>query len=155
MDKERKSEIHITNNFNAPIGQHIDHVDTINFRMDGEGNFQFGMVEEVNNEHKGGTDTKNVSQPVSELLTEKAEVLWERLREAGFIVSEGYALAKGVSANQATYIADCMAEFLGIRNKWKVFEQLWGIKNMAQLAGTWKQTGKEPPRAKEIREILK
>ena len=48
MDKDKRSEIHITNNFNAPIGQHIDHVDTINFRMDGEGNFHFGMVEETN-----------------------------------------------------------------------------------------------------------
>lgn len=38
----------ITNNFNAPIGQHIDHVDTINFTMDGEGNFHFGVVESVN-----------------------------------------------------------------------------------------------------------
>lgn len=42
MAKEKKSEIHITNNFNAPIGQHIDHVDTINFRMDGEGGIHFG-----------------------------------------------------------------------------------------------------------------
>ena len=42
------ADINITNNFNAPIGQHIDHVDTIDFHMDGEGNFQFGMVEKVN-----------------------------------------------------------------------------------------------------------
>ena len=48
MEKEKKSEVHITNNFNAPIGQHIDHVDTINFRMDGEGNFHFKMVENAN-----------------------------------------------------------------------------------------------------------
>ncbi|MBR1521430.1 MAG: hypothetical protein IJ635_09360 [Bacteroidaceae bacterium] len=47
MDKDRKCEIHITNNFNAPIGQHIDHVDTIQFRMDGEGTFHFGMVGDV------------------------------------------------------------------------------------------------------------
>ena len=47
-DKERKGDISITNNFNAPIGQHIDHVDTINFRMDGDGTFHFGMVEETN-----------------------------------------------------------------------------------------------------------
>ena len=40
-------DINITNNFNAPIVQHIDHVDTIDFHMDGEGNFQFGMVEQV------------------------------------------------------------------------------------------------------------
>ena len=49
MEKDKKSGINITNNFNAPIGQHIDHVDTINFSMDGEGNFQFGMVENANN----------------------------------------------------------------------------------------------------------
>lgn len=48
MEKEGKSEVHITNNFNAPIGQHIDHVDTINFRMDGDGTFHFGMVEKAN-----------------------------------------------------------------------------------------------------------
>lgn len=48
MEKEKKSEVHITNNFNAPIGQHIDHVDTINFRMDGDGNFNFEMVENAN-----------------------------------------------------------------------------------------------------------
>lgn len=47
MDKEKKSEIHITNNFNAPIGQHIDHVDTINFKMDGDGTFHFGMIENM------------------------------------------------------------------------------------------------------------
>ena len=47
-DKDRRGDINITNNFNAPIGQHIDHVDTINFRMDGEGTFHFGMVEEAN-----------------------------------------------------------------------------------------------------------
>ena len=47
-DKDRKGDISITNNFNAPIGQHIDHVDTINFRMDGDGTFHFGMVEETN-----------------------------------------------------------------------------------------------------------
>ena len=54
MDKDKKSEIHITNNFNAPIGQHIDHVDTINFSMDGEGNFQFGMVDSVNKQNDAG-----------------------------------------------------------------------------------------------------
>lgn len=47
MKNDGKSEIHITNNFNAPIGQHIDHVDTINFRMDGDGTFHFGTVENM------------------------------------------------------------------------------------------------------------
>ena len=47
-DNDKKGDINITNNFNAPIGQHIDHVDTINFHMDGDGTFHFGMVEETN-----------------------------------------------------------------------------------------------------------
>lgn len=89
----------------------------------------------------------------AELMTEEAQPLWEKLRDAGFIVADGYALAKSVSNNQAAYIADCMSEKLKIKYKWKVFEQLWNIENMAQLAGSWKQTGKLPPRANEIEEI--
>ena len=56
MDKDKKSEIHITNNFNAPIGQHIDHVDTINFRMDGNGEFHFGIVENMEREERELSD---------------------------------------------------------------------------------------------------
>ena len=51
-------DINITNNFNAPIGQHIDHVDTIDFHMDGEGNFQFGMVDKVNNNPNDNDEEK-------------------------------------------------------------------------------------------------
>ena len=89
-----------------------------------------------------------------ELQTPEAEEIWSSLREAGFIVKNGYGLAKGVSANLATYIADRMAESLGIAHKWKVFQGLWGIKNMAQLAGAWKETGKLPPRTDEIDELI-
>jgi hypothetical protein len=97
--------------------------------------------------------SKEVKLP-EELQTEEAQLLWGRLREGGFIVADGYVLAQGVSNNQAAYIADCLAEKLGINNKWKMFGQLWGIKNMAQLAGTWKETGKTPARADEIRALL-
>ncbi len=97
-----------------------------------------------------GSATENVA----ELLTAKAQVLWQRLRDAGFIVAEGYALAEGVSANQAAYIADRMAEKLHIKKKWKLFQQLWGISNLAQLAGTWQQTGKLPPRYTEIDKLM-
>lgn len=89
-----------------------------------------------------------------ELRTADAEEIWANLREGGFIVADGYALAKGVSANLATYIADCMAESLGITQKWKVFQRLWGIRNMAQLSASWKETGKLPPRADEIDKLM-
>lgn len=97
----------------------------------------------------------SVNENVAELLTAEAQVLWQRLRDAGFIVADGYALAEGVSANQAAYIADRMAEKLRIKKKWKLFQQLWGIPNLAQLAGTWQQTGKLPPRYQDIDKLMK
>ena len=96
-----------------------------------------------------------LTENLAELLTAEAQVLWQRLRDAGFIVADGYALAEGISANQAAYIADRMAERLHIKKKWKLFQQLWGISNLAQLAGTWQQTGKLPPRSSEIDKIMK
>ena len=102
-------------------------------------------------EQSAGTVTENLA----ELLTAEAQVLWQRLRDAGFIVADGYALAEGISANQAAYIADRMAEKLQIKKKWKLFQQLWGIANLAQLAGSWQQTGKLPPDARRIDDLLK
>lgn len=98
--------------------------------------------------------TGTVTENMSELFTAEAQVLWQRLRDAVFIVPDGYALAEGVSANQAAYIATVMAERLQIKKKWKLFQQLWGIPNMAQLAGSWQQTGKLPPRSQEIDKLM-
>ena len=56
------SDINITNNFNAPIGQHIDHVDTVNLQMDGDGQFHFGMVEKVNqNANENQNENQNIN----------------------------------------------------------------------------------------------
>ena len=99
--------------------------------------------------------TSTMTENLAELLTAEAQVLWQQLRDARFIVADGYALAEGISANQAAYIADRMAEKLKIKKKWKLFQQLWGISNMAQLAGSWQQTGKLPPRSDEIDKIMK
>lgn len=96
-----------------------------------------------------------LTEDLAGLFTPEAQVLWQRLRDAGFIVADGYALAEGVSANQAAYIADRMAEKLQIKKKWKLFQQLWGIPNLAQLAGTWQQTGKLPPRSNHIDKLMK
>ena len=41
-----------------------------------------------------------------------------------------------------------------IKKKWKLFQQLWGIPNLGQLAGTWQQTGKLPPRSSEIDKLM-
>jgi predicted RNase H-like nuclease (RuvC/YqgF family) len=95
-----------------------------------------------------------LTEEMAELFTPETQVIWQRLRDAGFIVADGYALAEGVSANQAAYIADKMAEKFQIKKKWKLFQQLWGIPNMAQLAGSWQQTGKVPPRSQEIDKLM-
>ena len=99
--------------------------------------------------------TSTMTENLAELLTAEAQVLWQQLRDARFIVADCYALAEGISANQAAYIADRMAEKLQIKKKWKLFQQLWGIPNLAQLAGTWQQTGKLPPRSSDIDKIMK
>lgn len=123
-----------------------------------------GGVKNVTNNYYGSKQAEKPSEDLQldaeaevpeKLRTEEAEEIWEDLREAGFIDKDSYGLAKGVSANQAAYIADRMAERLGIkRSKWKTFQQLWGIRNMAQLAGSWQQTGKLPPRAKGIDALM-
>lgn len=118
MDKDKRGEIHITNNFNAPIGQHIDHVDVINFRMDGEGNFHFGMVEEAS---VGENNLPGV------LATDRAMKLWEAAREAGWVDEHFQPL---LSRTLSAVLADRMATRLGITNKWKVFEAFWKRNNM-------------------------
>ena len=115
-DKDRGGDINITNNFNAPIGQHIDHVDTINFRMDGDGTFHFGMVEKA-------TVTEEVSE---QLRSERAERLKERLTDAGML-SEDWQPA-GLSNTEKALLAKAVSDRLGIKEVWQVFGRLWNVK---------------------------
>ena len=61
------------------------------------------------------------------LRTEAAMALWKKARAAGY-VDENYQPL--ISRTQAALLADAMAERLGIKEKWKVFETFWGRKNM-------------------------
>ena len=61
------------------------------------------------------------------LATEKAMALWEKARAAGYVDDNYQPL---ISRTQAALLADAIAERLGIREKWKVFETLWNRKNM-------------------------
>ena len=115
-DKDRGGDINITNNFNAPIGQHIDHVDTINFRMDGDGTFHFGMVEKA-----------SVTEEVSEQLrSERAERLKERLTNAGML--SGDWQPTGLSNTEKALLAKAVSDRLGIKEVWQVFGRLWNVK---------------------------
>ena len=61
------------------------------------------------------------------LRSEAAMVLWKKARAAGYVDENFQPL---ISRTQAALLADAMAERLGIRNKWKVFETFWGRKYM-------------------------
>lgn len=54
-------------------------------------------------------------------------VLWEKVRKAGYVDDNFQPL---ISRTQAALLADAMAERLGIRKKWKVFETLWNRTKM-------------------------
>ena len=61
------------------------------------------------------------------LRTEDAMALWQKAQQAGY-VDEHYQ--PQLSRTQAALLADAMAERLGIKEKWKVFETLWHRRNM-------------------------
>ncbi len=47
MDQQNEKPTRVYN-FNAQVGQFIEHVDTVNFSLDGDGKFHFSNVEQVN-----------------------------------------------------------------------------------------------------------
>ena len=61
------------------------------------------------------------------LASEEAMALWEKMQAAGYIDEDFQPL---LSRSQSALLADAMAERLGIKEKWKVFETLWQRKNM-------------------------
>lgn len=83
------------------------------------------------------------------LSTEEAMKYWKRLQKAGFADAD-YQLMPDITRKQAMYIAELFAERLGIKSKWKTFEQLWGISNLAQEKWDMQETGTTPTRSKDI-----
>ena len=66
---------------------------------------------------------KGVGKPLPEALsTEAAMTLWKKAQAAGWVDDNYQPL---LSRTQAALLADAMAERLGIKEKWKVFETLW------------------------------
>ena len=70
-----------------------------------------------------GVDSAEALKKLPDVLaTDKAIELWEKAQAAGWIDGNYQPL---ISRTQAALLADAMAERLGIRKKWKVFEALW------------------------------
>ena len=61
------------------------------------------------------------------LATPEAMELWRKAQQAGYVDEHYQPL---ISRTQAALLADAMAERLGIKEKWKVFEGLWNRNNM-------------------------
>ena len=83
---------------------------------------------------------KGMSNLPDILATEKAMALWRKAQQAGYVDEQYQPL---ISRTQAALLADAMAERLGIKEKWKVFEGLWNRKYMRSdynLALTRKRT---------------
>ena len=61
------------------------------------------------------------------LATDEAMILWQKVQQAGYVDDRYQPL---LSRTQSALLADAMAERLGIKEKWKVFGELWHRKNM-------------------------
>ena len=61
------------------------------------------------------------------LATDEAMALWRKAQQAGYVDEHYQPL---ISRTQAALLADAMAERLGIKEKWKVFGDLWKRNNM-------------------------
>ncbi len=88
------------------------------------------------------------------LATGEAMKYWHRLQEEGF-VDERCQLMVGITRKQAMYIADVFSDQLQMRSKWKPFQDLWHINNLAQEKWDMQETGKSPLRSTEIDAIFK
>ena len=91
------------------------------------GNIQTQHV--YNNKRQESTPPPPDSPPTlpEALSTPEAMVLWEKAQRAGYVDAN---YQPKISRSQAALLADAMAERLGIRYKWKVFEAFWHRKNM-------------------------
>ena len=94
---------------------HVDHVDTQNF---------YGDACPKPQKEKGNIDAPTLP-PL--LRTDKAMVLWQKAQDAGYVDANYQPL---ISRTQAALLANYMADKLGIKEKWKVFEGLWNRKYM-------------------------
>ena len=72
------------------------------------------------------TDCPPVLPP--KLSTEEAMRMWQLLQQAGYI--DGNYQPIGLSRTDMAIVAFELSKQLGIKEKWKIFETLWGIRNL-------------------------
>jgi hypothetical protein len=108
-------------NFYEKGSLHVDHVDTQNFYGD-------ACTKKKTLPDPPCIGREKCAGELPEVLrVDKAMVLWRKAQDAGYVDDNYQPL---ISRTQAALLADAMAERLGIKEKWKVFEGLWNRKNM-------------------------
>ena len=100
---------------------HVDHVDNQNFYGDACPKTKTLPDPPCVGRENGPGNLPDI------LATDEAMVLWRKVQATGWIDDNYQPL---ISRTQAALLADAMAERLGIKEKWKVFEGLWNRKNM-------------------------
>ena len=117
---------HIEVVYVAPGAQHVD--TQINMGKEPHPLLQPEGRSVARNPKGKGADSAEASKSLpDELATDDAMALWQKAQQAGY-VNEHYQPL--LSRTQAALLADAMAERLGIKEKWKVFETLWHRRNM-------------------------
>ena len=94
----------------SPGAQHVDN--------------QYNFSDKVPGKHP---DTDRSGELPDILRTPEAMALWRKTQQAGYVDTHYQPL---LSRTLAALLADAMAERLGIKEKWKVFEAFWHRKNM-------------------------
>ena len=97
----------------------VHNVGTLNFTTDGGGRVAMRQSD--------APQSQEVVTLPDELATDEAIHLWQKLQEADYI-DENYQPL--VSRPKAALLADAMATCLGIRQRWRIFEEVWQRRNM-------------------------
>jgi hypothetical protein len=117
-NSNKKSNGGIVNNFYGNINTYYENHGTIN---------NYGSQHMMRNDAQEGADNSILPALPDVLSTEEAMAVWEKVKMAGYVNDNYQPL---ISRTQSALLADAIAERLGIREKWKVFEALWNRKNM-------------------------
>jgi hypothetical protein len=126
--------LNFTFNFNAPVGQNIAHVDTLEAHFDKDMTMQVVDTASLTLGRANPAPTLpeerlvcavNAMSPLPEvLLTDEARELHARLVEAG-MVDEGW-MPVGLTNAERGVLAFQLAVRLDIQNQWQVFSSFWG-----------------------------
>ena len=119
--KEKDHQGSIVLNIYGKGSLHVDHVDTQNFYGDACPKAKTLPDPPCVGRENGPGNLPDI------LATDEAMVLWRKVQATGWIDDNYQPL---ISRTQAALLADAMAERLGIKEKWKVFEGLWNRKHM-------------------------